>query len=98
MGANVEEPKQPHRRIVMRAKIEADTWDDLYGHLHSLVTEMAVNGHKLSKQTISGGYSSGHIIVISEDEGMTHDQWAKDLDAYLDATQPLPQPPKGEKE
>lgn len=96
MGANVEAPKQPHRRIVMRAKFEADTWDDLYGHLHSLVTEMAVNGRKLSKQTISGGYSTSHIIVISEDETMTHDQWARDLDVYLDVNKP--QPPQEEKE
>ena len=78
--------KEPQRRIVMRAKIEADSWDDLYGHLRSLVTEMAMSkDHSLSKQSISGGYSSGHIIVISEDGAMDHDKWAADLDAWLEA-------------
>jgi hypothetical protein len=77
--------KEPHRRLVMRAKIEADSWSDLYGHLKSLVTQMACNDHRLSKQSISGGYSTGHIIVIEEDEDMTHDKWAADLDAWLEA-------------
>lgn len=71
----------PHRRIVMRAKIEADSWEDLYGHLRSLTTEMACNDKRLSKQSVSGGYSSGHIIVIEENEDMTHDKWAADTDS-----------------
>lgn len=76
----------PHRRLVMRAKIEADSWDDLYAHLCSLTTEMACNSNRLSTRSISGGYSSGHIITVEEDVEMTHDKWAAELDAHLDAT------------
>lgn len=74
----------PHRRIVMMAKIEADSWDDLYGHLRSIMTEMACNGKRLPKLSISGGYSSGHIIGCFEDESIDHDKWAADLDAHLE--------------
>ena len=75
---------KPRRRIVMRAKIEADSWEDLYGHLRSIVTEMACDReYRLPSSSISGGYSSGRIILCSEDQDMTHDKWASDLDEYL---------------
>lgn len=76
--------EKPRRRIVMLAKIEADSWDDLYGHLRSLTTEMALHDKRLSKMSISGGYSTGHIIGCFEDESIDHDKWAADLDRYLE--------------
>ena len=88
----MNEPGQPHRRIVFRAKIEADSWDDLYGHLRSLTTQMACDGNRLSTRSVSGGYSSGHIITIEEDVEMTHDKWAAELDAHLEASRESPRP------
>ncbi|MBN9568724.1 MAG: hypothetical protein J0H79_14080 [Alphaproteobacteria bacterium] len=79
------ETKDPRRRIVMCAKIDADSWDDLYNHLRNLVAGIARDGKRLSKSSVSGGYSSGHIIVVSEDETVTHDKWAAELDAWLEA-------------
>lgn len=76
--------KKPRRRVMFIAKIEADNWRDLKGHLMMLATDIAARG-SLSKQSISGGYSSGHIIVTSEDDAIDHDSWAADLDAHLEA-------------
>lgn len=80
----MNDPKPPRRRIIFMAKIEADDWRDLKHDLHHLATEIARYG-KLPPNSISGGYSRGHIIVTSEDESIDHDMWAKELNAYLEA-------------
>lgn len=79
-----DETKAPRRRIVAHIKIEADSWDDLETHLSQLAMQIDVEG-QLPPTSISGGYSSGHIITTSEDETITHDSWAADLEAYLKA-------------
>jgi hypothetical protein len=73
----------PRRQVEMLAKISADSWRDLQHHLSHLATEIAMHG-KLSASSVSGGYSTGHIIVTSEDGTITHDSWAADLDKYLE--------------
>lgn len=83
--------QRPRRRIEMLAKISADSWRDLSNHLHGLITEIAME-KKLSTNSVSGGYSSGHIIVTSEDGTIDHDSWAKELNEYLNA---LDRPPHG---
>lgn len=75
--------KQPRRKIVVLAKFEADSWDDLRGTFRHLETQLVIDGC-LSKSSVSGGYSTGHIIVCSEDEAITHDSWAKELEDCLD--------------
>ncbi|HVM38318.1 MAG TPA: hypothetical protein VM265_08030 [Sphingomicrobium sp.] len=76
--------EKPRRRIVMLAKIQADSWDDLYGHLRNLTTQMCLSDKRLPRTSVSGGYSSGHIIVTDEDGSIDHNRWAADLDAYLE--------------
>lgn len=76
--------RKPRRRVVMVAKLEADSWDDLHGALNSLSTEIAMHG-RLSASSVSGGYSGGHIIVTSEDGDITHDSWAVELNRYLES-------------
>lgn len=73
---------RPRRRIVMLAEIEADSWKDLRAELHRLESEIARSG-SLSRRSLSGGYSSGHIIVTSEDGSIDHDSWAVKLDEHL---------------
>lgn len=80
----------PRRRIVMIAKIDADDWESLQGELLHLTRELARHG-RLSPSSISGGYSTGHILVTSEDGSIDHDAWAAELDAYL-KTITVPQP------
>jgi hypothetical protein len=74
--------EQPRRRIVLVAKMEADDWKTLQHDLMHLATEIARHG-KLSTSSCSGGYSSGHIIITSEDGSIDHDSWAKELDSHL---------------
>lgn len=78
---------KPRRKIVVSAKIEGDSWDDIARALHQLQTDIAVQG-ELSKTSVSGGYSSGWIVVSDVDGSMTHDKWAADLNAWLDARHP----------
>lgn len=75
--------EEPRRRVVFIAKISADTWRDLEHELRHLATEIARHG-RLSGSSVSGGYSTGHIIVTSENESIDHDSWAKKLDEYLE--------------
>jgi len=75
--------EQPRRRIVLIGKLEADDWKTLQHNLMHLSTEIARHG-KLPASSYSGDYSSGHIIITSEDGSIDHDSWAKELDAYLD--------------
>ena len=73
---------RPRRRVVMLAKIEADDWEGLQSELKCLATEIAIDG-RLSRSSCSGGYSTGHIIVTSEDGSIDHDAWAIKLDEHL---------------
>lgn len=77
----INEP--PRRRIVFIGKLEADDWKTLQHDLMRLSQEIARHG-RLSSSSCSGGYSSGHIIITSEDGSIDHDGWAKQLNAYLD--------------
>jgi hypothetical protein len=74
--------EKPRRKIVVLAKLEADDWDAMLGTLRGLETQIAMHG-SLSASSVSGGYSTGHIVVCDEDGSMTHVKWAEDLNAYL---------------
>jgi len=74
--------RKPRRRIVFIAKIEADSWDRLGSELAHLSCE--IDRGNLRGTSISGGYSSGHIIVASEDGSMDHDKWFSELNEYLE--------------
>ena len=73
----------PRRKIVMTAKFEADSWEYLRATFISLERELARDG-ELSRQSVSGGYSSGWIYVCDVDGSMTHDRWASELNAHLE--------------
>ena len=73
----------PRRRVIVCAKIEGDSWDDIDRAFYQLRTEIAMSGC-LSKSSVSGGYNSGWIITSDEDDTITHESWAADLNAYLE--------------
>lgn len=92
IAAPVDElERKPRRRVVFLAKIEADSWEELSSRLRDLQTEIAMHD-KLSPWSISGGYSSGHIIVASEDGSIDHDSWAIELNRYLESLPKLAVP------
>lgn len=78
----IDEEKGPRRRVVAEIKVGADSWEDLRHELVHLATEIARHGN-LSKWSVSGGYSCGHVITTSEDESVTHDSWAEANEAYV---------------
>lgn len=73
---------KPRRRIVMKATIEADSWDDLRGHIRDVLTQLHMDG-RLSRCSVSGGYASGHIIEIDEDPEISHDSWFAEIGRYV---------------
>lgn len=81
--------RKPRRRIVFIAKIEADDWQGLQAQLRDLETQIVMHD-KLPPWSISGGYSSGHIYVTSEDGSIDHDTWAVQLNAYLESLPKVP--------
>jgi hypothetical protein len=80
---------KPRRKIVILAKFEADDWQSVRSTFNSLELDIARHG-ELSKTSISGGYSSGHIIVCNVDGNMDHDKWYADLDAHLSSLPKVP--------
>lgn len=78
-----EETAKPRRRIVVKIEIEADTWRDLRAAFRQLETSMVTNREGKLHNHVSGGYSSGWIVAADEDDSITHESWAENLDAYL---------------
>lgn len=77
----VEAPKRACRFVL---DLEADTRDDLATALYNIASQ--IERGELT-QGVSGGYSSGYIYELSENDRPTHTEWAKQLRAYLDAKQ-----------
>jgi hypothetical protein len=74
----------PKRACRFVLDLEADTRQDLADALHNMADRI-----ERSEMTrgVSGGYSSGYIYELIESDGPTHDEWARELRAYLDAKQ-----------
>lgn len=77
---------KPRRRIEIDLKIGADDWRELRGILRHLETEIAM--HERLSNTVSGGYGSGFVMSVDEDESITHDSWAAELERYLGRERP----------
>lgn len=71
----------PERACVLIAKISTDSRRDMVTHLLHLATQ--IERGELGQQSISGGYSSGHILTYSESGSPTHDEYFSQLSAYL---------------
>ena len=72
----------PKRACRFVLDLEADTRDDLATALYNIASQLERG--ELTKG-VSGGYSSGFIYELVENDGPTHDEWARNLRAYLDA-------------
>lgn len=75
-----DEIKKPHRAYMLRLEVEADDLEALCGYLESFVTELYMG--KVTSG-VSGGYSAGSVYSLTIDHGMTHELWARDLEAYI---------------
>lgn len=72
----------PRRAVVLTAEIQADTRRDLASALFNLATQLEA-GEISGPVVVSGGYNSGYILHLQEDEGPTHDEFVERLRAFL---------------
>lgn len=71
--------KAPKRRIEMNLKVSADSIDELVSYLRNFAFEVSTG----TRTGVSGGYSTGAVYQIVEDESITHESWAANLEKYL---------------
>ena len=74
--------KAPVRACRFVLDLQADTRQDLADDLYNLARR--IERGELTKG-LSGGYSSGYIYELTENEGPSHDEWYAQLTAYLAA-------------
>lgn len=72
-----EAPKRACRLVL---DMEADTRRDLADALYNMASQLERG--ELTRG-VSGGYSSGYVYELTESDHPTHDEWAKNLRAYL---------------
>lgn len=72
----------PKRACRFVLDLEADTRDDLATALFNIASQLE---RSELTQGVSGGYSSGYIYELSENDRPSHTEWAQQLRAYLDA-------------
>lgn len=77
-------PKPPRRAVVLTAEIQADSREELASALFNLSNQLSA-GELRGPSVISGGYSSGYILHITENEEQTHDAWAMQVQEFLAA-------------
>lgn len=75
--------KQPRRAHHLTLEVGADTYEDLIYALKQIIFDI----ERGSRQSVSGGYSTGWILSYSTDETMTHDRYFALLDTYIAGTQ-----------
>lgn len=71
----------PKRRFTIDISIGADDWDTARRELLEVADHIAQHGPECS--SVSGGYSAGHAVTITERPEMTHDSYFEALEAYL---------------
>lgn len=81
-----DEPKRACRLVL---DLQADNRQSLSDALYNMASRIE-RGEMT--QGVSGGYSSGYIYELTESDRPTHDEWARDLRAYLDAKTPADVP------
>lgn len=72
----------PKRACRFVLDLQADTRQDLADALYNMASQIECGE---MTQGVSGGYSSGHIYELSENDRPTHTEWAQQLRDYLDS-------------
>jgi hypothetical protein len=77
------EPGAPKRAVQFRVEIQADDLDALARTLFNL--QLRVDRGELSSYSVSGGYDSGYEHWLTVSDGPTHDEYVRQLNAWLEA-------------
>lgn len=72
----------PKRAVQFRVEIQADDLDALAAALSHL--SMQADRQRLSAHSVSGGYDSGYEHWLTVSDGPTHDDYVKQLNAWLE--------------
>lgn len=72
---------RPRRCYTLSIEIGADDWAGVMSDLKHIVDHIKECGERCS--SVMGGPSSGYIVNIHHDPGMTHDRYFEILDAYI---------------
>lgn len=75
--------KAPKRAIELTLRISADSWDAVLRRLDHYEFEILSSGSL--GNGVSGGYDSGDIREVELHPEMTHERYAAELTAHLDA-------------
>lgn len=73
--------KKPARRFTIEIEIGADDWETAALALSELADHVARHGPKYN--AVSGGYSSGHVVMIRERPDVTHDSYFAELERFV---------------
>lgn len=84
MTAPADAPTKPRRSYEMELHLGADSKQRAVDSLRE-IADMIERGDINGPGGCSGGSSAGWWYTISHDESITHDQWAKALELYLEA-------------
>lgn len=83
LEAQLSADAKPSRRFEVTIRVSGDTWDGTLAEIDRLAEHVRDHGSKCDQ--VSGGYSTGSWVQITERPEMTHDRFVADLDAYLAA-------------
>lgn len=75
--------KAPKRAIELTLRISADSWDAVLHRLNHYEFEIRSTGRL--GHGVSGGYDSGDMREVELHPEMTHERYAAELKAHLDA-------------
>ncbi len=75
--------EKPKRKYELSLTISGDLWTDVVQQLRMLLPHIEDHGEQCD--SVSGGYSGGHTVQLTVNPEQTHDKFAAELDAYLEA-------------
>lgn len=84
-----ETMKKPRRAYKLTLELNADKLKDLLNSLEHIIFTIDVYD---TRNSVSGGYSSGYILDIDIDETITHDKYMEDVRQYLATKKDAPPP------
>ena len=70
----------PKRAFTISIELGGDTIEDAVQLARHFLSSIE-NG---SRHIVTGGYSSGGVLEVTERPGLTHDQFSDELDKYLE--------------
>lgn len=78
---SADTPTAPKRRFELTINIAGDTWEAVLHDLRDVATHIEDHGQACT--SISGGYSTGHVVTVTERPEQTHEKYFAELDLYL---------------